>query len=57
MLKIKDKYHDMEAMLEEREGKDKNFKEEIITLQDIVKGKDSAIKHLSDNIMQNGNEN
>ena len=47
----------MEAMLEEREGKDKNFKEEIITLQDIVKGKDSAIKHLSDTIMYNGNEN
>jgi hypothetical protein len=31
-LKIKDKYHDMEAKVEERDGKDKSFKEEIITL-------------------------
>ena len=56
-MKIKDKYHDMEAKVEERDGKDKSFKEEIITLQDTIKGKDAAIKHLSDTIMQNGNEN
>ena len=41
----------MEAKVEERDGKDKNFKEEIITLQDTIKGKDAAIKHLSDTIM------
>jgi hypothetical protein len=37
--------------LEERESKDKKYREEIVCLNDKVKGKDLAIKHLSETIM------
>lgn len=40
MLKMQDEKRDQEAKLENIEDKEHELKEEIITLKDIVKGKD-----------------
>jgi hypothetical protein len=43
LLKIQDEKLDIEASMENREGKEHTLKEEIVILSDIVKGKDTAI--------------
>ena len=44
MLKMQDEKRDQEAKVENIEEKEHELKEEIITLKDIVKGKDQAIR-------------
>jgi hypothetical protein len=48
---------DVEAKLEHREGKEHTLKEEIVVLQDVIKGKDTAIQQLSANVLNTANEN
>ena len=57
ILKVQDEMSVFEARLDNREGKEHGLKEEIITLQDIIKGKDTAISQLSNTIIQSGTEN
>ena len=57
MLKIQDEKRDQEAKLENVEDKEHEFKEEIITLKDNIKGKDQAIRQLGDTLVVSGKEN
>lgn len=54
---MQDEKRDQEAKVENIEEKEHELKEEIITLKDIVKGKDQAIRQLGDTIMTSGKEN
>lgn len=57
LLKLQDEKLDIEASMENREGKEHTLKEEIVILQDIVKGKDTAIQQLSKDVLMTTNEN
>ena len=48
---MQDEKLDIVAQLENREGKDHALKEEIVMLQDTVKGKDTAIQQLSQQVV------
>lgn len=56
-LKIQDEKLDIQGKLEKCDGKEMALKEEIHILEDQINGKDLAINHLSDTLMQTGNEN
>ena len=43
--------------MENREGKEHTLREEIVMLQDVVKGKDTAIQQLSRDVLNTTNEN
>ena len=57
LLKLQDEKLDIEASMENREGKEHTLKEEIVILQDVVKGKDTAIQQLSRDVLNTTNEN
>ena len=57
MLQFKDIKLDFEAKLENIDQKEHILKEEIVTLQDHLKGKDVAISHLATTLMEKGKEN
>jgi len=48
---------DFEGKLENIDQKEHILKEEILTLKDHLKGKDMAITHLSNTLMEKGHEN
>jgi chromosome segregation ATPase len=57
LLRLQDEKLDIEAKLENREGKEHLLREEIVVLQDVIKGKDTAISQLSANVLNTTNEN
>lgn len=52
MLKMKDERMDYEASLDQIQDKERAFKEEVVTLNEQLKGKDQAIKALSTSLME-----
>ena len=57
MLQLKDMKLDFEGKLENIDQKEHGLKQEINTLKDHLKGKDMAINHLSNTLMEKGQEN
>ena len=53
---MKDEYMDFEASLDKRHDNEKFLKEDIISLQEQVKGKDQAIEALSCSLMEKAKE-
>tara|TARA_B110000285_G_C15105267_1_gene607568 strand:- start:919 stop:1179 length:261 start_codon:yes stop_codon:yes gene_type:complete len=54
MLQLKDMKLDFEGKLENIDQKEHGLKQEINTLKDHLKGKDMAINHLSNTLMEKG---